>query len=109
MAPMTVFCPNGHYHARGQTGIDTSGIHSRKEQRFICPECHKTFSARKGTVCLLSAAHLGRDRGHRGDLARPRMSHASDCDGVGGRRAHHSGLVGPCGSSGPSGARVSGQ
>jgi transposase-like protein len=26
------------------------GIHSRKEQRFICYECQKTFSARKGTV-----------------------------------------------------------
>ena len=26
------------------------GIHSRKEQRFICHECQKTFSARKGTV-----------------------------------------------------------
>jgi IS1 family transposase len=26
------------------------GIHSRKEQRFICHECHKTFSVRKGTV-----------------------------------------------------------
>ena len=27
-----------------------SCIHSRKEQRFICHECQKTFSARKGTV-----------------------------------------------------------
>ena len=26
------------------------GIHSQKEQRFICHECHKTFSARQGTV-----------------------------------------------------------
>ena len=26
------------------------GIHSRKEQRFICHECHQTFSATKGTV-----------------------------------------------------------
>ena len=26
------------------------GIHSQKERRFICHECHKTFSARKGTV-----------------------------------------------------------
>jgi hypothetical protein len=26
------------------------GIHSQKEQRFICHACHKTFSARKGTV-----------------------------------------------------------
>ena len=26
------------------------GIHSRQEQRFICHECQKTFSARQGTV-----------------------------------------------------------
>src|SRR5438445_1698180 len=50
MDPTTVFCPNGHCHARGQTGMGNIGIHSRKEQRFICHECHQTFSARKGTV-----------------------------------------------------------
>jgi transposase-like protein len=50
MDPTTVFCPNGHCHARGQTGMGNIGIHSQKEQRFICQECHKTFSARKGTV-----------------------------------------------------------
>jgi transposase-like protein len=50
MDPTTVFCPNGHCHARGQTGQGNIGIHSQKEQRFICHECHKTFSARKGTV-----------------------------------------------------------
>ena len=44
-------------------------IHSRKEQRFTdCHECQKTFST-KGTVFY--RLHLGRDRGHRGDLARP--------------------------------------
>src|SRR2546429_7317714 len=50
MDPATVFCPNRHCHARGQTGMGNIGIHSRKEQRFICHECQKTFSARKGTV-----------------------------------------------------------
>src|SRR5216117_745834 len=50
MDPTTVFCPNGHCPARGQAGMGNIGIHSRKEQRFICHECHKTFSARKGTV-----------------------------------------------------------
>jgi transposase-like protein/IS1 family transposase len=50
MDPTTVFCPNGHCHARGQTGQGNIGIHSRKEQRFICHECHKTFSATTGTV-----------------------------------------------------------
>jgi transposase-like protein len=50
MDPTTVFCPNTRCHARGQTGQGNIGIHSQKEQRFICHECHKTFSARKGTV-----------------------------------------------------------
>src|SRR5262249_25251235 len=50
MDPTTVFCPNEHCHARGQTGKGNIGIHARKEQRFICHECHKTFSATKGTV-----------------------------------------------------------
>src|SRR5881409_1592733 len=50
MDPATVFCPNRHCHARGQTGMGNIGIHSRKEQRFICHECQKTFSATKGTV-----------------------------------------------------------
>src|SRR5262249_38066577 len=42
--------PNAHCPARGQTGMGNIGIHSQKEQRFICHTCHKTFSARKGTV-----------------------------------------------------------
>src|SRR5262244_370994 len=50
MDPTTVFCPNGHCPARGQTGQGNIGIHSRKEQRFICHECDKTFSATTGTV-----------------------------------------------------------
>src|SRR5256885_14524878 len=50
MDPTTTFCPNGNCPARGQTGKGNIGIHSRKEQRFICHECHKTFSATTGTV-----------------------------------------------------------
>src|SRR5688572_25897118 len=50
MDPTTVFCPNGHCHARGQTGMGNIAIHSRKAQRFICHECCTTFSARTGTV-----------------------------------------------------------
>jgi transposase-like protein len=50
MDPVTVFCPNRHCQARGQTGMGNIGIHSRKEQRFICHACQKTFSARQGTV-----------------------------------------------------------
>ena len=50
MDPTTACCPNEHCHARDQTGQGNIGIHSPKEQRFICHECHKIFSARKGTV-----------------------------------------------------------
>jgi transposase-like protein len=50
MDPTTACCPNEHCHARGQTGQGNIGIHSQKEQRFICHACHKTFSARPGTV-----------------------------------------------------------
>src|SRR2546422_1518057 len=50
MDPTTVFCPNRHCPARGQAGQGNIGIHSRKEQRFICHACDKTFSATTGTV-----------------------------------------------------------
>src|ERR1700745_3248188 len=50
MDPTTTCCPNRNCPARGQTGQGNIGIHSQKEQRFICHECHKTFSARTGTV-----------------------------------------------------------
>ena len=50
MDPTTTFCPNGNGPARGQIGQGNIGIHSQKEQRFICHACQKTFSARKGTV-----------------------------------------------------------
>ena len=50
MDPARTFCPNLACAARGQTGQGNIGIHSRKEQRFICTECHKTFTATKGTA-----------------------------------------------------------
>src|SRR6266487_2516957 len=50
MDPSTVFCPNRACPARGQTGQGNIGIHSRKDKRFLCTACHKTFSATKGTA-----------------------------------------------------------
>ncbi len=50
MDPTTTFCPNRNCPARGQTGQGNIGIHSRKEQRFICHACQKSFSATTGTV-----------------------------------------------------------
>ncbi len=35
---------------RGQTGQGNIGIHSCKDQRFLCTECYKTCSATKGTA-----------------------------------------------------------
>jgi transposase-like protein/IS1 family transposase len=49
MDPATTFCPHLACPARGQVGQGTSRIHSRKDQRFMCTQCHKTFSTTKGT------------------------------------------------------------
>jgi transposase-like protein len=46
----TTFCPNLACPARGQRGQGNIGIHSRQDQRFMCTECHKTFTATKGTA-----------------------------------------------------------
>ena len=50
MDPATTFCPNLACPARGQTGQGNIYIHSCKDQRCMCTECHQTFSARKGTA-----------------------------------------------------------
>src|SRR3989442_5286408 len=50
MDPTVTCCPHRACPARGQRGQGNSGIHARKEQRFICKQCHKTFSATQGTV-----------------------------------------------------------
>jgi len=36
--------------ARGQTGQGNIGIHARKDRRFICTQCRKTFAATYGTA-----------------------------------------------------------
>jgi transposase-like protein/IS1 family transposase len=46
----TTFCPNLDCPARGQSGQGNIGIHSRKERRFICKQCHKTFTMTTGTA-----------------------------------------------------------
>lgn len=50
MKPQTVFCPNLDCLARGQVGKGNIGIHSRKEHRYICHVCDKTFVATQGAV-----------------------------------------------------------
>lgn len=49
MDPQTTFCPNLDCPARGQRGTRNITVHSRKEQRYRCAACGKTFSARIGT------------------------------------------------------------
>ena len=50
MDPTQVFCPNEACPARGQVGKGNIKVHSRKEVRYRCTVCGKTFSARKGTM-----------------------------------------------------------
>lgn len=50
MDPSKVFCHNRDCPARGKMGHGNIGIHSFKEQRYICHVCGKTFTESKGTV-----------------------------------------------------------
>ena len=46
----SVFCPHPDCPLAGQTGEGNITIHSRKEGRYRCKACGRTFSARQGTV-----------------------------------------------------------
>ena len=50
LAPEKAFCPNLACPARGQVAEGNLGVHSKKERRYICHVCRKTFSATTGTV-----------------------------------------------------------
>jgi transposase-like protein/IS1 family transposase len=50
MDPTTTCCPKPACPARGQGGQGNIGLHSRKDKRFICTECRKTFAATQGTA-----------------------------------------------------------
>ncbi len=49
MDPQTQFCPNPACPARGQVGQGNIRVHSRKEQRYRCRHCGRTFAATTGT------------------------------------------------------------
>ena len=49
MDPRTQFCQNSACPARGKTGENNIVIHSRKEARYQCKICGKTFAATTGT------------------------------------------------------------
>lgn len=50
MDPRPVFCPDSACPARGQIGKGNIGIHSRKESRYRCSVCGRTFATSKGTI-----------------------------------------------------------
>lgn len=49
MDPQSQFCHNPDCPARGQVGQGNIRIHSRKENRYLCKTCDKTFCATKDT------------------------------------------------------------
>ena len=49
MDPQTQFCPNMSCPARGKSGQGNIVVHSRKEARYKCTQCGKTFASTTGT------------------------------------------------------------
>ena len=49
MDPRSQFCPNVHCHASGRMGGSNIVIHSRKQHRYKCTCCGRTFSETHGT------------------------------------------------------------
>jgi transposase-like protein/IS1 family transposase len=50
MDPTTTFCPNLACPARGQVGQGNISSHSCQNKRFVCTQCHRTFTDTKGTA-----------------------------------------------------------
>jgi transposase-like protein len=49
MDPQAQFCHNHHCPKRGKAGHNNIEIHSRKERRYRCKRCQRTFSETRGT------------------------------------------------------------
>ena len=49
MDPQTQFCHNPDCPARGQLGLGNIRVHSRKERRYRCTTCGRTFAATRDT------------------------------------------------------------
>jgi transposase-like protein len=49
MDPQTQYCHNPDCPARGQVGLGNIRVHSRKERRYRCTTCDRTFVATRGT------------------------------------------------------------
>ena len=50
MDPQQIFCHNPDCPASGKVGRGNIGVHSRKQHRYICHECKRTFTQSKGSV-----------------------------------------------------------
>jgi transposase-like protein len=49
MDPQTQFCHNPDCTARGQLGLGNITVHSRKDRRYRCSTCRRTFAANRDT------------------------------------------------------------
>src|SRR3954449_1398829 len=49
MDPQDQFCHNPDCPARGQLGLGNIRVHSRKERRYRCTTCDRTFAETRGT------------------------------------------------------------
>lgn len=70
MDPQRQFCHNPDCPDRGQVGRGNIGVLSRKERRYQCSTCGKTFVETKGTP-FLPTAQGGGCRDTRAHLAPP--------------------------------------
>ena len=50
MDPTTTCCPNLACPASGQVGQGNISSHSRQHKRFVCTQCHRTFTDTEGTA-----------------------------------------------------------
>ena len=50
MNPQAQFCPNEACPARGRVNEGNIGVHSRKDNLYMCHECKKTFAESRGTM-----------------------------------------------------------
>lgn len=50
MNPEAQFCPNSACHASGKPDLNNIVVHSRKQRRYKCKCCGKTFTESKGTA-----------------------------------------------------------
>src|SRR5436305_5095107 len=58
MDPQSQFCHNLDCAARGQLGLSNISVHSRKERRYRCSVCGRTFAATRDTPFYRLKKHV---------------------------------------------------